>query len=134
MVTASHDLATTECTRLVQRFCVLADRGEAKALAELFTADGSFQRGDLHVQGRTGIESMTAGRPAGMATRHLLTTSLVEVAGDDAASGTHYCLVYVSGAGQDPKAPIVREYQDCYRRTEEGWLIESRTVLTPFPG
>ena len=48
--------------------------------------------------------------------------------------GRHYCLVYISGAGQSPDRPIVREYQDRYRLTDEGWRIESRLVLTPFAG
>jgi hypothetical protein len=69
-----------------------------------------------------------------MVTRHLLTTSLVEATADDAAEGRHYCLVYVSGAGQNPERAIVREYQDRYRLTDEGWRIESRLVLTPFSG
>ncbi len=134
MANTSVELVTFECVRLVQRFCVLADRGEGHALAGLFTTDGSFQRGELTVQGRDGIERMLSARPADMATRHLLTTSLVEPTSQDAAEGVHYCLVYVSGAGQDPTKPIVREYQDRYRRTEQGWLIDSRVVLTPFGG
>lgn len=132
MATMSAELATFECVRLVQRFCVLADRRAGKELAELFTSDGSFQRGDLTVQGHDGIGRMLGARPADMVTRHHLTTSLVEPTGEDTASGVHYCLVYVSGAGQDPTAPIVREYQDRYRKIEQGWRIEARVVLTPF--
>jgi len=123
-----------ECTRLAHRFCCLADRSDAAGVANLFPAAGNFERGDLRVEGRADIEKMTAARPAGMLTRHLLTTSLVEATGDDAAEGRHYCLVYVSGAGQSPERPIVREYQDRYRLTDEGWWIESRLVLTPFSG
>ena len=121
-----------ECTRLAHRFCYVADRSDAAGVANLFTANGKFERGDLRVEGRPGIEKMTASRPAGMLTRHLLTTSLVEAIGADAAEGTHYCLVYISGAGQNPDHPIVREYRDRYRLTDEGWRIESRLVLTPF--
>jgi hypothetical protein len=123
-----------ECTRLAHRFCCLADRSDAAGVANLFTAEGKFERGDLRVEGRPAIEKMTASRPPGMVTRHLLTTSLVEAIGDDAAEGLHYCLVYVSGAGHNSERPIVREYQDRYRRTDEGWRIESRLVLTPFSG
>ncbi len=121
-----------ECTRLANRFCCLADRSDAAGVANLFTADGTFERGDLRVEGQPAIEKMTASRPSGMVTRHLLTTSLVEAIGDEAAEGTHYCLVYVSGAGQNPEHPIVREYRDRYRRTPDGWRIASRIVLTPF--
>ena len=123
-----------ECTRLAHRFCCLADRSDAAGVANLFTANGKFERGDLRVEGRAGIEKMTAARPPGMVTRHLLTTTLVEAIADDAAEGRHYCLVYVSGAGHNPERPIVREYQDRYRLTDEGWRIESRLVLTPFSG
>ena len=134
MATTGAELVTFECVRLVQRFCVLADRAQGEELTGLFTADGSFQRGDLTVQGRDAIGRMLSARPADMATRHLLTTSLIEPTGPDTATGVHYCLVYVSGAGQDPNTPIMREYQDLYRRTQEGWLIEARVVLTPFGG
>ena len=123
-----------ECTRLANRFCCLADRSDAAGLAKLFTADGKFERGELRVEGWADIQKMSASRPPGMMTRHLLTTSVVEAIGDDTAEGTHYCLVYVSGAGQSPDRPIVREYQDRYRLTDEGWRIESRVVLTPFSG
>lgn len=101
-------------------------------VANLFTPDGKFERGNLRVEGRPAIEKMTASRPPGIVTRHLLTTSLVEAIGDDTADGRHYCLVYVSGAGENPERPIVREYHDRYRLTDEGWRIESRLVLTPF--
>lgn len=132
-LTGNVSLAS-ECTRLAHRFCLLADRSDAAGVANLFTADGKFERGDLRVEGRPGIEEMTASRPQGMVTRHLLTTSLVEAIGDDTADGRHYCLVYVSGAGQSPERPIVGEYHDRYRLTDEGWRIESRVVSTPFSG
>jgi SnoaL-like domain len=126
--------AVFEGTRLAHRFCCLADQMDAAGVASLFTPNGKFERGELRVESRADIEKMTASRPAGMVTRHLLTTSVVEPIGDDAAEGRHYCLVYVSGAGQSSDRPIVREYQDRYRLTPEGWRIESRLVLTPFAG
>jgi hypothetical protein len=128
----SDALIQFECTRLAQRFCGCADRADAAGAASLFTVEGTFERGDLHIAGRAAIEQMAASRPAGLETRHLLTTSLVEPVGDGAAEGWHYCLVYVSGAGQTADRPIVREYRDTYRRTPEGWRISSRVVLTPF--
>jgi hypothetical protein len=123
-----------ECTRLANRFCCLADRSDATGIANLFSVEATFERGNLRLKGRPAIEEMTASRPLGMVTRHLLTTSVVEAIGDDAAEGWHYCLVYVSGAGQTAERPIVREYHDRYRLTDEGWRIESHLVLTPFPG
>jgi hypothetical protein len=101
-------------------------------MAGLFTPEGTFERGDLRVEGRAAIERMTASRPPGMVTRHLLTTSVVEAVGEDEAEAQHYCLVYVSGAGQNADRPIVREYRDRYRLTAAGWQIASRVVLTPF--
>ena len=121
-----------ECTRLAHRFYCLADRSDAAGVANLFSNDGKFERGKLRVEGRVEIEKMTAARPPGMVTRHLLTTSMIEPIGDNAAEGRHYCLVYISGAGQSPDRPIVREYHDRYRFTDEGWRIESRLVRTPF--
>jgi hypothetical protein len=134
VVLTSNVAAVFECTRLAHRFCCLADRSDAAGVASLFTAEGKFERGDLRVEGRPGIEKMTASRPPGMVTRHLLTTSLVDAIGDDAAEGAALFLVYVSGAGQSAERPLVREYQDRYRLTDEGWRIESRLVLTPFSG
>jgi SnoaL-like domain len=121
-----------ECTRLAQRFCCYADRADAAAVAGLFTLEGRFERGDLRVEGTQAIEKMAASRPREMVTRHLLTTSLVEPIGDDEAEAQHYCLVYVSGAGQNADRPIVREYRDRYEKTPDGWRIASRIVLTPF--
>jgi hypothetical protein len=31
-----------------------------------------------------------------------------------------------------PAPPILRDYQDHYRLTSEGWKIASRVVTTPF--
>jgi hypothetical protein len=87
MTPTANASAVFECTRLAHRFCCLADQPDAAGLASLFTPNGKFERGDLRVEGRAEIEKMTALRPAGMVTRHLLTTSLVEPIGDDAAGG-----------------------------------------------
>lgn len=122
------------CIALVRRFCVVADAVDADAFASLFTGDGVFERGDLRVEGREGLIKMVGARPAGIITRHLLTTSLVEPVDADTATGTHYCLVFVGGEQHDATKPIVREYRDSYRRTAEGWRIAHRTVITPFEG
>lgn len=121
-----------ECVALVRQFCIFADEADAPSLAALFTADAVFERGELRVEGREALEKMVRSRAADVVTRHLLTTSFVTPADDKQANGRHYCLVYASGAGHDPSKPIVREYRDDYRLTDEGWRIAHRIVLTPF--
>lgn len=125
---------TDACLTLVRQFCIFADEADAPRLAALFTADAVFERGELRIEGREGLEKMVRSRAADLVTRHLVTTSLVTSVDDTRASGRHYCLVYASGAGHDPSKPIVREYRDEYKLTDEGWRIAHRTVLTPFGG
>lgn len=129
-----NDAISEACITLVRQFCLVADAVDADAFALLFTEDGVFERGKLRVEGREGLAKMAAARPAGMITRHLLTTSFVQPVDADTATGTHYCLVYVGGGEHDPTKPIVREYRDSYRRTAQGWRIAHRSVLTPFEG
>ena len=129
-----NDSIADACITLVRRFCVVADAVDADAFASLFTEDGVFERGDMRVEGQAALVKMVGARPAGLITRHLLTTSLVTPTDADTATGTHYCLVFVGGGQHDATQPIVREYRDSYRRTPDGWRIAHRTVLTPFEG
>jgi hypothetical protein len=127
-----NDHIILSCTRLVHRFCVLADIPDAALTAELFAEDGVFERGAARAEGRAAIRQMFQARPPGMLTRHAITTSVVEVEAPDRASGRHYCLVHVSAPEMKPARPIFRDYQDSYRLTSEGWKIASRVVVTPF--
>jgi ketosteroid isomerase-like protein len=120
------------CTRLAHRFCLLADVPDSTAAAALFAEDGVFERGQARAVGRAAIEQMFQARPPQMLTRHAITTSLIDVESPDTASARHYCLVHVSMPEAGLSQPIVRDYQDRYRLTSEGWKIASRVVTTPF--
>lgn len=121
------------CRRLAHSFCLLSDRADIEGVARLFTPDGVFERGDTRCEGQAAVATMMAARKPDMVTRHLMTTSVVTPLSDAEAEGCHYCLVFVDGAGFDPSRPIVREYRDRYSLTDQGWRIQSRRVLTPFP-
>jgi hypothetical protein len=120
------------CRRLAHSFCVLSDRSDFAALTQLFTEDGVFERGQIRAEGHAELVATLAARSTEIVTRHLITTSLITSLPDGSAEGCHYCLVFVKGGSFDPSQPIVREYQDSYRRTALGWKIQSRQVLTPF--
>jgi hypothetical protein len=126
------DSIILNCTRLAHQFCILADGPDSATAATLFAEDGVFERGPARAEGRSAIERMFRARPAQMLTRHAITTSLIDVEGPDAASGRHYCLVHVSTPEARLSSPIVRDYRDRYRLTNEGWKIASRVVTTPF--
>lgn len=105
------------------------DRGRIEEVIATFATDGALEVPGATHHGRDGIRAFLGGVVSDGATidlrgsRHHLTTSRIELEGDDAAQGWTY--FYVMRAGR-----VLQEgtYVDRYARTPEGWRIAHRRV------
>jgi hypothetical protein len=134
-------LAERACERLILDFVHRLDLGEPASVAELFTEDGTWQwpeDGRL-VQGRESLRTYFGSRPADRLSLRLMANVLVTVSSPDTAEATSYFTTYrVDGhtGGMVPPGPPVQvgTYDDTFRRTDDGWLLSSRTLHLPFAG
>jgi hypothetical protein len=120
----------TEIRHIQSIYNTAGDRGRIEEVIAVFAADGVLEIPGQALAGREAI----AGFLSGVATkgapsvdlrgsRHHLTTSRIELDGEDAAQGWTY--FFVMRAGQ-----VLQEgtYIDRFVRTAEGWRIAHRRV------
>jgi hypothetical protein len=134
-------LAERACERVILDFVRRLDLGEPSSVAQLFTADGSWEwpDGDRLVEGREGLRKYFGSRPADRLSRRLMSNVLVTLTSPDAAISTAYFSTYrVDGyhGGQVPAGPPVQvgHYEDTFRKVDGSWLISTRTLFLPFGG
>lgn len=122
------DLADREAIRiLMARYNIEGDRGNIEGLASVFADDGTLEFGGEASTGPAAIvdrlgRGSGSRNPALTVVRHHLTTSLVQVDGDEATGRTYF--VVLTDIGPDHHGV----YVDRYRRTSEGWRIAHRQV------
>lgn len=124
-----------EVRNLVAKLAQLADEGDLDEYIELFTEDARWDGGAAlgTTQGHAEIlaaarERRNTGRSGpGSNTRHVVTTSTVEIEGDRARGRAvfHY---YVK-TDEVPALMMLGTYEDAFVRTERGWRMAQRTVL-----
>lgn len=125
------------CRALVLQSAALADRGEAEALAALFTDNAPLTRPNGAVlEGRAAIAQAYRQRPAQRLTVHLLGGTLFDEIGPDHARATTPVLLW-AGDQRDAPGPqgrpaearqIVGHFRDDFVRTEAGWRIARRAA------
>jgi hypothetical protein len=141
-------LIERECGRLVNRFALLNDFGDHDGVADLFTADGSFERPIAPGQpivGREAIRSMLRAR-APRLSRHIISNIVIDVLSDTKAQGLSY-VTFVSTTNVTGALPVdaephifVGEYADEFVKSPEGWRFAVRRgrmtlrVVTGGPG
>ena len=131
------------CERLIAEYARLVDFGHAARIADLFTADGVWESGDLRMEGREAIRT-GFGRREGIArrvSRHVCTNVIIDVLSDDRARGQTYLVNfrYDRRDGDLPGFPVpagspkfVGEYHDWYVCTPEGWRFSRRVCSLAF--
>ena len=126
------------CQGLVLRTVACLDRGDADALAALFSDDAVLVRpGAEPLEGRSAIRDSYAQRPPQRMTRHLVANMLVDVESAEQARVRSTVLLW-TGSTADPEGPhgrpaqgreMVGEFDDRLRRQGTGpWLITRRDV------
>lgn len=126
------------CAKLQTQYCIHADNGAVDAFTALFTEDGSIKVPEYPAfTGHAAIRaSMQALADTGIIMRHIVTNSLIDVRGENEASGICYLIAYGSKAPADAdgwrpmeQPGTIGHYEDVFRRTPQGWRFHTR-VLT----
>lgn len=128
-----------ELQLLYARSARLIDAGDNEGWADLYTADGVFERRTsptpgidaVYIAGRAALAEFATGvvRRGGGRHRHWLSGVVVEPNGEDAAVGSCYFQV-IDAAG--PGRTIILgsgTYQDQLARTPDGWRIRHRLAV-----
>jgi 3-phenylpropionate/cinnamic acid dioxygenase small subunit len=123
-----------EIRNLVARLAQLADDGDLDDYIQLFTHDAVWDGGTIlgtkqgHAELLAAARERRASGAAGPGTnsRHVITTSVVDVAGDRATGRAvfHY---YVKTDGA-PELALMGVYDDEFVRTDRGWRLARRKI------
>lgn len=134
-------LAERACERIVVEFVHMLDLGDPGDVADLFTDAGFWEwaEGDRRIEGREALRSYFAGRPADRLSRRICTNILVTVTSESTATATTYFTTYRvdghTGGFVPPRAPTqVGHYEDTFRKVEDRWLLDSRSLYLAFAG
>lgn len=131
-----------EIRNLVARLAQLADDGELDEYIQLFTEDAVWDGGAAlgtkqgHAELLAAARDRRASGAAGPGTnsRHVITTSVVDVA-DDRATGRAVFHFYVKTDGA-PELALLGLYDDEFERTDGGWRLSRRAItvgVSPEP-
>ena len=105
--------------RLTTSYATHLSRGEADAVAALFTEDGRYHAfGEAYT--REDLPHLIRSAPQGQL---IVNPPLLEVDGDVATGSQHY--VFIAQQNHDMR---LAWYTDEYRRTSEGWRFVSRST------
>ncbi len=115
---------------LIARLAHVVDRGAVEDYAPMLAPDARWimPMGDPAIGPAAIMDGVRARRAAGSAgpgsgTRHMITTTAVEVDGDGARAWSYW--IYVS-TGEDPRILMNGLYSDTFRRTADGWVFVER--------
>jgi 3-phenylpropionate/cinnamic acid dioxygenase small subunit len=133
--------ADADIRNALARIAQLADTGDLDEYLTMFTDDAVWGMPDNpsigmlanerrgHVEIRTGAEERRASglQGPGTNTRHVLTTTAVQLEGDDRATVRSYFLFFEATT----TVPVLRtmgQYDDVLLRGERGWQLAHRTI------
>jgi ketosteroid isomerase-like protein len=137
-VTEQLERLVTEraCERLLYEYAWLVDSGAAGQVADLFTEDGAWLGADGGgLRGNDEIRQAFSRRQGvtRRQSRHVMTNVRIDHDGGDRAAGTAYLVNYRHDASGDAAArpapadhpKFVGDYHLTFRRTSDGWRIET---------
>jgi len=130
-----------ECTRLINLYANLNDRGRWEEVVALYTEDGLMTRPtapDQPIVGRQALLDSFRARPP-RAGRHVCANIVVTVEGPAQASAESRILLFTGTPDPDgglpildPGPPLVGEYHDRFALTAEGWRFAERRGSLSF--
>ena len=127
------------CERLSILYARMVDFKQYELVPEVFTEDAFLNAGGP-LRGMEKIAKGMSRRPETLRSRHVLTNIFIQVLDADRARGTSYLSLY-RHVGEESLSPgaielsgpaAVGEYEDEFRRTEDGWRISSRVLHMQF--
>ena len=124
-----------EIRNVLAKLAQLADEGDLDEYLQLFTDDARWDAGAAfgvrvgHEEIREGALERRATGTAGPGShsRHVITTSAVSVAGDQ-ATGRSVFHFYVK-TDETPQLALLGVYEDEFARTERGWCLAHRKIV-----
>ena len=127
---------------LQSRYALAHDLTDPAMYASVFTEDAElYGAGRLLAKGREALHAIgvndrkrfNAGAKEGErsfgALRHVITNSVIELDGDNAATGVCYVLTVVNRPDRGPEILSVGRYEDQYRKVAGEWLIAKRQIV-----
>ena len=141
MTTSANADADAEIRSLLARIAQLADRGELDEYIGQFTDDAVWAMPANPLMGmdastRRGHEEILAGvrerrgggvQGPGTNTRHVITTTAIQVQDDSHATARSYYL-FVGDTTTTPTLRTMGQYDDVFVRGERGWQLAHRTI------
>jgi 3-phenylpropionate/cinnamic acid dioxygenase small subunit len=133
--------ADAEIRTVLARIAQLADTGDLDEYVTLFADDAVWAMPDNPSLGmpasekrgigeiRAGAEERRAGgvQGPGTNTRHVLTTTSVDVESEERATARSYFMFFGSTTSQ-PELRNMGQYDDVFVRGERGWQLAHRTI------
>lgn len=123
-----------ECRKLSVLYCLYLDAQDSAGFASIYTRDAIYKPAIMPepVVGRDAILQWAERYPKNRLGRHFSANEHVEVIDENHAKGRSYAMVFREPAPQADLISIrtcprsVVEYNDSYRRTDQGWKISKR--------
>lgn len=117
---------------LIARIAHLADTGDANEYARCFTSDARWEMPGAPRRGRFDIMAGSQARRAtgeigpGSATRHVVSSIVVDVDGDTARARSYF--QFFTQTTTSPHLQLVGQYDDEFVRSRNGWLLAHRQI------
>jgi uncharacterized protein (TIGR02246 family) len=129
-----------EIRSLLARLAHLADSGDLEAYLALFTSDAAWvipaipqtgvaaseRRGVAEIEAGVGERRAAGVQGPGSNTMHVVTTTAVDVSGDEAVAVSTW--MFIADTTAAPRVQAVGRYRDTLRRTPDGWRLARREI------
>ena len=126
--------AEADINAMVRLYGEAVDLGPVETYVACFTPDGSFTTSAG--KATVGHEALRANKEKShgpIERRHLFTAPIIEFTSPDTANGRGFCLILEHNTEtKTTGAPFTVDYKDTYRKTDKGWLLQTRAVLRSF--
>ena len=128
-------LAYHEIGNVIGRYCMLFDDQDWDGLADLWTADASFEVEDKIFEPREVLlDFLSTCLPAGFQSKHMIAPPVIDLADDGLAAHTRTDVVWISGNFENT---IVARYHDDLVNQDGRWRFRRRLEIpmqyTPGP-
>jgi hypothetical protein len=111
----------TEIEQLLARYAIGMTRDDIDAVIDVFTPDGSYSAfGDTYAL--EDFPALVAAAPKGL---FLTGTPVLEVDGESGTGTGQQTLCFVDQTDHEMR---IGYYTDTYRRTEQGWRLQTRAM------
>jgi hypothetical protein len=125
-----------EIQQLYARYHWIADAGDGKAWATLFTSDGEYSQegGSNKAKGREQLTELGIKAFGSVKSGLRFTTNIRLEPSPEGARGGAYLLSVTPGEAGKPASVTVMVYEDVLAKTSEGWRFKSRRTYLSDPG